>query len=61
MIFFTEGLEALEEDVPWRLGGHLGGWDESPREMGMGLNQSHENGRVVMGLGTIAQVAEWME
>ena len=46
---------------PWRLGGHLGGWDEGPREMGRGLNQRHENGRVGMGLGTTPQVAEWME
>lgn len=43
---------------PWRLRGHLAGWEESPREMGRGLNQSHENGKIGMGLGTISQVAD---
>ena len=42
---------------PWRLGGHLGGWDESPRETGRGLNQSPENGKVGVGVGTVPQGA----
>ena len=46
---------------PWRLGGHLGGWEESPCEMGRVLSQSHEKGKVGVGLGTISQVADGMK
>ena len=46
---------------PWRLGGHLGGCEESPCETGRGLSQSHEKGKVGVGLGTISQVADGMK